>query len=181
MINQEKRYHCTSEGVYVYYGSKKHKFFEYPKENVSHQELYENSYKGKRYQEFEDSKYSFEQYRLYNRCLYGLKACTKQEIEQMSIQEKMTIQYNHKKTQQLINLSKWKVTSDIVKSIFTKSFPRLSPCIVNFLNATDELTMEDNREINLGSLNIIGGKEQIFNKLIEMNILPSNFYNLKTT
>ena len=181
MINRDKTYHCTANGVVVCYNdSRRHMFIEYKRDTMLQTQLYGNSYKGTSYQDFEDNRYSYQQNKLYQQCLYGLKVCTPAEVAQMSLQDKMNLQFNHKKTQQLINLSKWKNTSELIKHVFNTLFP--SPCTTTrkFLSSTDEIVPEDNQEINMGSLKDIGGKGRLIDALIKNNILPSNFYNLKT-
>lgn len=181
MANPEKTYHCTEKGISVCYtNSNKHSFIEYDKrDNLLQIQLYGNSYKGRSYQDFEDNRYSFQQNKLYQRCLYGLKVCTAAEIAGMTFKEKAALQFNHKKTQQLINLSKWNATSQKVKTIYKNAFPRVNGFLDKFLNSTDEILPEDNIDINFGTLKDIGGKATLIDKLIENGILPTNFFTLK--
>lgn len=194
MQNHEKSYHCTANGVFVYYtGSKKHSYFEYDRGSVLYHQLYGNSYRGENYQDFEDNRYSYQQNKLYQQCLYGLQSCTADELAKLTLQEKRTLQYNHKKTQQLINLSKWSATSKKVKEIFTQVFkePDLAYDETRFIkknkksnlqwffDATREILPEDNAVIHMGSLKDIGGKGKLIEMLITKQILPSNFHNLK--
>lgn len=179
MNDNSKSYHCTENGVYACYNdSKVNSFISYDKDPMLNTQLYGNSYKKVRAQNFEDNRYSFNQYKLYQRCLYGLKVISPAELKRMSLQEKMRIQFNHVKTQRLINLSKWQATSELANSFIINTFKKVKSNMLWFINATAEITMEDNQDINLGTLKQIGGKDELIKKLVELNILPANFYNL---
>jgi hypothetical protein len=179
MNNSSKTYHCTPDGVYAHYtDSRKHFFIPYEKTPSNQSQIYGNKYKGYSYKDFEDHRYSYQQYRMYQKCLYGLKVCSPAEIKKMSFAEKVAINFNHKRTQQLINLSKWKADCDLVDIVYGKFFKKVKNNIAWFLGITNELSLSDNEDINYNSLQSIGGKDNLIRKLVEERILPSNFYNL---
>lgn len=186
MTNHNKSVHCTADGVYVYYNdTKKHQFQPYANDSILQIQLYGNSYRGKQAQDFEETRYNFQQNKLYLRCLYGIKSCSPAELSTMTWIQKNTLKFNHKKTQQLINLSKWNATSQMVNSIITKVFDfkatnRTRPSNFQwFMDITKEIIPQDNALINMSSLELIGGKAALIEKLIDLRILPSNFYTLK--
>lgn len=179
-MDTNKSYHCTANGVYVCYtDAKVNPFIRYEEDSMLKTQLYGNAYKGVQAQDFEDNRYNALQNSLYQRCVYGLKVVPVQELAKLSVWEKVKIQYNHVKTQRLINLSKWKATSTMISQVFDKLFPRKSPSLQNFLQIGHDVTPEDNREINLGDLKLIGGKSNLIKKMIENEILPADFYSLK--
>lgn len=179
MNNPEKTFHCTEKGVYVCYAdSKKHSYIPYENKNILQIQLYGNTCNEKSYQTFEEDKYSFKQNRLYQQCVFGLKALSLTEMKTLTFKEKVIIQINHKKTQKLINLSKWKATSDLVKKTCLQSFAKINSTFMSFLTVTDEILPTDNEQLNMLSLKSIGGKDALINNLIKCNILPLNFFNL---
>ena len=180
MHNPNKTYHCTATGIYSHYtNERKHFFIPYEKKSFSPSQTYRNNYKGKSYKDFEDNRFTYEQNKMYQKCLYGIKICSPAEVKKMSFAEKVTINFNHKRTQQLINLSKWKADCDLANSVIKSFFKKIGTNIQWLLSSTDNLSLDDNNEINYGSMSLFGGKEQLINKLIEESILPTNFYNLK--
>lgn len=181
MNNQDKTFHCTSQGVFACYGdSRKHQFIRYDDESINNTQLYGNSYKGFSHQDHETYKFNYLQNHLYEKCLYGVAACSTEELENMTAQEKMSMNYNHKRTQQLINLSKWKYSINFSNSFLKalKFTHKLEKNITWFINSVLDVEPGDNNEINRASLRDIGGKTKLIEKMIENKILPSNFYKL---
>lgn len=186
MTNHNTTYHCTAVGMEIHKDhSPKHTFERYERKGIAHIQLYGNSYKGKSIQDapvqqYENNRYSFKQHKVYKLALHGIQNCSPEELRKMSFQDRQLIRYNHIQTQQMINLSKWKVTSMELKSIFTNAFPKLCPWVIKFLDLGTDVEQEDNQVINYSSLKSIGGMDAIIPKLLEMGILPANFYNLKS-
>ncbi len=171
---------CTPSGTITFYQNSRGKQLRTPRTFINDLQLYGNFYQGHSKQTFENNRYNYQQIFLYERCVYGTKACSESELANMSFKEKMRLNHKYKKTQQLINLCKWKATSDLVKETFNKTFPRLCPWIHTFLNSTNEILDEDDMVLNTSSIKSIGGRTKLIEKMIENKLLPSNFYNLKT-
>lgn len=123
---------------------------------------------------------------LYKQCVYGIKAMPAETVLLMSHEQKEMIRYNHKKTQQLINLSKWHAVSqyanDVVEKIFGDNLSKLtkSSNFKWFMDETKEIVQSDNEEINMSPISCFGGKAALIQKLIELEILPNYFHQLKT-
>lgn len=182
MTEHNTTYHCTSTGVHCHQDNvAAHTFVFYKRTAAERRQLYGNSYHGINAEQnnFEDNRYSTAQYSMYRKCLYGLQELDEKDIKTLSFTEREQLVKNHRATLQLINLSKWKATSDYVRDIFNNAFPRQSPMLIKFLNNTNQIDERDNDQNNENTLKWIGGTTVLINKLFEMRILPANFFNLK--
>lgn len=182
MTNHNTTYHCTAAGVEAHHdNTATHTFEFYKRTAAERRQLYGNSFHGKTADQnnFEDNRYSTAQYSMYRKCLYGLQELDDKEIKTLSFTDRKRLVNNHRATLQLINLSKWKATSDYVRDIFNNAFPRQSPMLIEFLNNTNQIDERDDTQSNQNTLKWIGGTTVLINKLFEMRILPANFFNLK--
>ena len=116
---------------------------------------------------------------LYNRAMYGLAVFSKEELEQMHWEKKKWVKKVHVRTKTTLNV--WK--QEIVNKVFQNFFrPR-------FVNSNSEFGKEfidlyqndvDPELESQVSFNLLGiTKKQIISKLIQENILPKNFHELK--
>jgi len=143
--------------------------------NLGQQQVYGTSYKGKRYSSYES--FSNHQNLLYNRAVFGLAMYQPEEVKAMHFKKRKQIIAKHKKAQIAINILKQQVINRLSNDLLLSLFPN-SPITKKLL----ELDFTDVRYINkmpFKTLRIT--KRQIIDKLVAENILPANFYNLKTT
>ena len=185
-MNQNRTFHCTSKGVFecTNNANKRQYFTYYPKlvtleTDMLQTQLYGNKHEGESAQDWEDNRYSDIQNKLYQQCLFGIKSCSADEIKKMSFQEKSQIQYKHKRTQQLINLSKWKKTTDFADAVIKQSFATPTKNFQWLLDVTKGTQADDNAQINMSPLKSIGGKDGLIKAMIKNELLPSNFHKLK--
>lgn len=176
-MNTNKIYHCTASGIHVYIDGTKKDFIPFDRYEKPKQKKAENN----------NVTLNYKQRRLFKECLYGLSNVSLSDVKKLSISEKIRINDNHKRTQRLINLSKWKVASEMtshsIKLHFIKeNRPEYSkdyiPKVFQLFFDT-EVHEDDNRQINYLPLKILGRIENIIDKMVENEILPQNFYQLK--
>lgn len=171
--NQNKTISCNSNGIIISYGdANKHQYVGY------------NSYVSKiqtqgtvKYQKIdEEFKLNPKQKDLYAKVLYGFKAYTKEEIATMSEGMKINVTVTYTKAQRILRRWKQDITFSNLDRFLLSLFPK-SPVIKAMCETTghlDEVEKED--EISFKDLGI--NQQAIANKLIEVGLLPLNFYQL---
>jgi len=136
-----------------------------------------SNHKGKRYTNYEVEHFNEYQNFLYKRAVIGLKIYSPEELSSMEDKKKKRIRKIHNRTQRVINIYKQEVVNRLTNNIFIKLFPN-SP-ITKAL--TEDLCYTDPEFVNTLDMKALGiTKRNIIDKLIESNILPKNFYELKS-
>lgn len=129
-----------------------------------------NSFKGKKYNQYEKDPYNKYQNLLYKRALFGLKAYSLEELESMHPEKKARVQKVNSRTQYELNI--WK-QEQIIK-ITNKIFSRFGKSVLNGL-----YSKPDPKFISKTSFKDLGiSKEDIICRLVSKKILPQNFQNL---
>lgn len=135
-----------------------------------------SSIDGERYMEYEVDPFNQYQNFLYKRVLYGLNIYSKDEVEAMPDKKRAKILKNQRRAQKALNLYKQEIVNKITNNIFTKYFPE-SP-ITKAL--TGEFNFTDTDFVNTLDFKSLGlTKKDLIDRLIQVKLLPSNFYELK--
>jgi ribosomal protein L9 len=133
--------------------------------------------KGKRYFVYEVDEFNNYQNFLYRRALFGLKVYKPEEIKTMFKDKKERIEKVHKRAQNELNLWKQTLTNNMFNALFAKYFSK-SPMGKELLTTYGSIT--DPKYINKINFKDLGVKKKdVVNKLIELGVLPKNFYELK--
>lgn len=143
---------------------------------MSDQQLYGNTFHGKRYVKIEYHSLNNYQNFLYNRALFGLNVYSQEEIKSMRWDKKQRILKVHKRSQTVLNLWKQQIINALSTHLFLQIFPTsyITEDLVNSANDTDSKYIS---RISFRTLRIT--RAQIINKLIMEGILPPDFYKLE--
>lgn len=144
--------------------------------NYSKYQLEGNNFNGVKYSSIIHTPLNNHQTMLYNRALYGLAFYTQEEIEVMHWEKRRRIIKVHKRAQAVLNIWKQELTNKITTAFFSVLFPKRD-ITVYLENTADQTDEEFINKLSFKDLGIT--KTQIIMKLIEVGILPPNFYELK--
>lgn len=138
-----------------------------------------NKFNNRKYGSVMTSPYNSYQDFLYNRALKGLYVFSKEELSTMHWEKKKRIIKVHNKTKQLLNIWKQELSNKLFERFFKPKFVNSkAPLARDFVNLyIGETDPSIVCNISFKELGIT--KKQIINKLVESNILPKNFYELK--
>jgi len=171
MINYNKVITASHKGIYVKQNNVTDlKFINYEKNDVIEKKVINNK--------FIDNKgfnLNLKQVKLYRLAVYGLKALTEEELNNISYQDLKKIELLQKKSQVYLNRLKQQKTNIFVDNFLKSLFPN-SKIINEFSN--DSLATDDSIINNFDFKDLKISRADIINKLIEHNCLPKNFYNL---
>jgi len=173
--NVNKTISCNSNGMIISYGdANKHQFMKY--ETPAHVKKIQLQGTVK-YQKIEEEvKLTPKQKDLYAKTVYGFKAYTKEELNLLSESARIKVTVTYTKVQRILRNWKQDITFSNLDRFMLTLFPN-SP-IVKAMCATtghiDDISKED--EISFKDLGI--KQEHIINKLMEVDLLPKNFFNL---
>lgn len=178
MNNENKVVTAGPEGFTVYYiDSRKHFNYKYHQPLLPYLkklQVYGESYKGKRYQQFELDEFTPYQNRLYKDAVYGLSSYTITDLKKMSISEKVEIKKINKLAQRILNEWKQEIVSKLVDDFLLNVFYNsrtVKKMIMYSYNYTCEKVVN---HLSFAELNI--SKRHIALKLMEQKILPDNFF-----
>lgn len=155
--SSEKVFSTTNMQQYRLYGDLKSKKYYLPR------------------QEYTQSPYNKVQNFIYKRTLCGLSIYTKQEIKEMTKQERKEISSTHKKAQKEINILKQQLLIRKTNKFFDL-FPN-SPLAKSILN-NSEVDITFKYRVSFQELKL--SKDDIVKVLHEKAILPDNFYDIKS-
>jgi hypothetical protein len=137
-----------------------------------------SKHKNKRYVVYEIDEFNQYQNFLYRRALFGLKVYKPEEVKTMYKAKKERIEKVHLRAQKELNLWKQSLTNKVFNAIFAKYFPK-SPFANELITKYGEVT--DPKYKNKIEFKDLGVKKKdIVNKLINLGVLPQNFYELKS-
>jgi len=173
--NLNKTISANSNGIVISYGdANKHQFMKY--ETPAHVKKIQLEGIVK-YQKIEKKfKMNPKQKDVYAKTIYGFKAYTQQEISTLSEQARIDVRTNYSKVQRILRNWKQDITFSNLDRFLLALFPN-SPVIKIMCLATghiDYIPEED--EISFKDLGI--KQEHIIAKLMQVELLPKNFYNL---
>jgi hypothetical protein len=173
MRNSDKTISANSKGIVVSYGDvNKHMFTSYDRSGYVRKIQLEGT---KRYQQVDVIVLNEVQKDLYHKIVYGFSACTKEELAAMSKTKKFKITIAYTKAHRILNRWKQELINENINGLMNRLFPN-SPIVKQMVSTNgydDEL---DCSHIQFKDLGI--NRKQIINKLIEFDILPTNFYQL---
>lgn len=115
---------------------------------------------------------------LYNRALYGLSVYSQKELQEMALEKKQRVTKLYKKAQKVINLWKQEIVNILANTFFLSIFPdmEITKCLIEVYGTSGDPEYINN--MSFKTLKIT--KKQIIDKLIEVKILPKNFYELNS-
>jgi len=126
------------------------------------------------------------QYQVYRTALFGLKAFSKKELYKMSIAAKNRIVKFYKRAQEILNRWKQQLVNEMFEQLcsmkytkfpynpFQKVFNDTKIGVQAFGRTTD-----DAFECTLSFTQLKISREQVIFKLIQEQVLPTNFYKLR--
>lgn len=124
---------------------------------------------------YEKDPYNTYQNFLFRRALYGVAVYTEFELDDMDFSCRKKIEYNHHRTQLLINLWKQELINNAAIEFFNRVFPDCK-----YIDILKEPTKPDPYFRNHLSLKELGiSKKDVIDKLILSKVLPPNFYQIK--
>lgn len=143
---------------------------------MSDQQLYGNTFHGKRYGKIEYHSLNNYQNFLYNRALFGLSVYSQEEVKNMRWDKRKRIIKVHRRSQTILNLWKQQIINALSTHLFLQFFPTsyITEDLVNSANDTDSKYIN---RMSFRTLRIT--RIQIINKLIKEGILPPDFYKLE--
>jgi len=145
--------------------------------NLSKYQQEGNKNNGKRYVIYEVDEFNNYQNFLYRRALSGLRVYAPEELKSMHKSKKERIEKVHIRAQRELNLWKQSITNKLALDFFRKFFSnsRLGKDLITKYEDTTDV-----KYVNKLSFKDLGlQKKDVVNKLIELGILPKNFYELK--
>lgn len=136
-----------------------------------------NTHNGSNYTLKHSSQLNDYQIFLYNRALFGLSVYTQEEIKNMHWEKRKRIEKKHRRTRVILNLWKQQIANKFSTQFFKQLFPNME--ITKYLEqTTNEVDVNFTSHISFKTLGIT--KKDIVKKLIVEDILPTDFYELKT-
>jgi hypothetical protein len=145
---------------------------------LSEYQLKGNTHNENKYNLMTPSQLNNYQIFLYNRALFGLSVYSPEEIKSMNWEKRKRIEKKHRKTRATLNIWKQQMVNKFSTSFFKQIFPDME--ITKYLEqTTDDTDVNYVSNISFKTLGIT--KKDIVKKLIIEDILPTNFYELKTT
>ena len=173
--NVNKTISCNSNGMIISYGdANKHQFMRY--ETPSHIKKIQ-LHGTVKYQKIEEKfKLTPKQKDVYAKTVHGFKAYTKEELSVLSEQARIDVKVNYSKVQRILRNWKQDITFSNLDRFLLALFPN-SPIVKAMCAATghiDDIPEED--EISFKDLGI--RQEHIIAKLMQVELLPKNFYEL---
>lgn len=144
---------------------------------LNNEQIYGNTYKGKRYVRVEYPSLNDYQIFLYNRALYGLSVYSQEEIKTMSSSKRKRIIKVHKRAQSVINIWKQQIVNLYCAKVFISLFPpRKNQITRDILSSVDDVDPDHTNRMSFRELGIT--KPMVIKKFIEEGILPHNFYKI---
>lgn len=173
MRNSDKTISANSKGIIISYGDvNKHMFASYNRSEYVSKIQLEGT---KKYQKIDVIVLNNVQKDLYHKIVYGFSAYTKEELTAMSKSKKFKTTIAYTKAHRILNRWKQEIINESINSLFIKMFPN-SPIVKQIVSINGYDDTLDCSYIHFKDLGI--SRKQIINKLIEFNLLPSNFYQL---
>lgn len=132
----------------------------------------------KRKMDYEQDTLNKQQTFLYLRALNGLSVYKPEELAKMGEGMKSWISKTQQRTHRTLNLWKQQIINELTNVIFDLHFPQNSKLKKTIDNDRDFVDLPKQNTLSFKDLGI--KKSDIIQKLIEVDILPKNFYELKS-
>jgi hypothetical protein len=170
-FNPNKTVSASSKGIIISFrDANKHRFMPYENsvvEDIQHQGH-------KKYQQIEAPVFNQLQQKLYAEAVYGLSFYSSEAVQQMSKSKKLRVLAKYAKAQRILNRWKQEIVHEKVDSLLLALFPNsLITKILVETKGYDRQVRESHTFKELGLT-----QQDVANKLIEVNLLPANFYQL---
>jgi hypothetical protein len=170
-INPHKTVTANSKGIIISFRDvNKHRFISY--ENLPVEE--NQSRDSKVSQQMEQPVFNKIQQKLYAEAVYGLSYYTEDEVQKMPKSKKIFLLSRYAKTQRILNRWKQEIVYERVDKLLLALFPN-SP-ITKQLVETKGYDREFHETHSFKELGL--NQKDIAVKLIEVNLLPQNFFEL---
>lgn len=170
--NVEKTVSANSKGIIVSFGDvNKHKFVGYENPQVKAIQLHGNA----KYQEFERPVFNSTQQRIYSETLYGLNVYSIKQVAKMPKEKKDEISARYARVQCVLNNWKQDVVNKSVDDFLVSLFPHST--LVKRMSSVKRYTYDHHESYTFKELGLT--QEKIAEKLLQFNLLPSNFFNLR--
>lgn len=170
-INPNKTVSANSKGIIISFrDANKHRF--QPYDNLLVEEI---QTKGKaKYQPVERPSFNKIQQKLYAEVVYGLSYYSTEDVNKMSKTKKLRLLARYAKAQRILNRWKQEIVAETVDSFMLTFFPN-SP----ITKALVETKGHDRNHHDTHSFKELGlSQEDVAKKLIQVNLLPKNFFQL---
>jgi len=170
-INPHKTVCAGTKGIVISFrDANKHRFLPYENAQVEEIQL-----KGHvKYQSLEQPAFNKLQQKLYAEAVYGLSYYSVEAVEQMSKSKKLRVLAKYAKAQRILNRWKQEIVYDRVDRFFLELFPKSS--ITKMLVETKGYDRETRENHTFKELGL--SPQDVASKLVEVNILPKDFFQL---
>jgi hypothetical protein len=170
-FNPHKTVCASAKGIIISFrDANKHRFMPY--ENPVVEEIQQTG--TTKYQPLEAPAFNKIQQKLYAETVYGLSFYSKQDVEAMSRSKKLRVLAKYAKAQRILSRWKQEIVHARVDAFLLTFFPH-SP-ITKTLVDTKGYNREAKDQQSFKELGLT--QSDVANKLIEVNLLPKNFYQL---
>ena len=178
-VNPNKAISANSTGIKVFYTDsfKSHSIYYEEKSPLKDLQVSGNRHHNTSYQKviITNSENAISQKTLYNHAMYGLKGYSEQEVSKMPFVQKMKIKEMYDQTQFQLNIWKQQLVHNKIGSFLTTLFHK-SSFAKDLATYPKSVSTWDKSAMTLRELGI--RKEMVEQKLIELGILPNNYYQL---
>lgn len=170
-FNPHKTVCASSKGIIISFrDANKHRFIPYESPVIEEIQLHGHV----KYQQLESPVFNKIQQKLYSEAVYGLSYFSKDAVEQMSKSKKLRVLAKYAKAQRILNRWKQEIVHTTVDTFLMAFFPHSS-----ITKTLIDTTGYDRQSKECHSFKELGlTQEDVANKLIEVNLLPENFYQL---
>lgn len=174
-INPNKAISANGKGIIIFYTDswKSHNIY-YDEQSILKPTQVEGN-GTKKYQKVVVDNPNRTQKTLYNEAMYGLNNYTESQISKMTYVEKMRIKEIYDLTQYHLNIWKQQIVHNKIGSFMTTFFHK-SKLAAEIAHFPKHINTWDKSPLTLRQLGI--RKEMIEEKLINLGILPQNYYQL---
>lgn len=170
-FNPHKTVSASSKGIIISFrDANKHRFIPYESPVVEEIQYYGH----KKYQQIESPVFNKIQQKLYAEAVYGLNFYSEQDIKEMSKSKKLRLLAKYAKAQRVLNRWKQEIVHEKVDSFLLALFP--NSLITKVLVDTKGYDRQSKESHSFKELGLT--QQDVANKLIEVSLLPTNFYQL---
>lgn len=169
--NPHKAISANSKGIVISFRDvNKHKFIPYQLDVVKDIQLKGTA----KYQKLEKLVFNKTQQKMYSEVIYGLNVYSHIQIQQFSKEKRIEILERYNKAQDVLNEWKKQIVDHKLNNLLTLLFPNSA-----MAKRMCEIPTYDRHHKDTHTFKELGlTQEKIANKLIEVGVLPTNFFNL---
>lgn len=169
--NPNKAVSANSKGIVISFRDvNKHKFIAYESPIVKSIQVSGTA----KYQKLERPVFNKPQQKLYAEVIYGLNVYTPIQLKELSKERRIEILQRYNKAQDVLNQWKKQIVDDKINTLLTVLFPNSA-----MAKRMCEIPTYDRHHKDTHTFKELGlTKYKIAYKLIEVGVLPTNFFNL---